>query len=158
MTKEQTEQLKLDNQLCFRLYTASRLIVQSYQPYLSDLGITYTQYLALMVLWEKSPVKVSEISSRLKLESNTVTPLVKRMEAQGLVKREKGKQDGRETIVSLTQKGKSLEKEAARISAAIKVNVENTVLTMPRRTPLIALTTRTTIAIQDTRLKPVRST
>lgn len=115
MTKEQTEQLKLDNQLCFRLYTASRLIVQSYQPYLSELGITYTQYLALMVLWEKSPVKVSEISSRLKLESNTVTPLVKRMEAQGLVKREKGKQDGRETIVSLTQKGKSLEKEAARI-------------------------------------------
>ena len=60
MTKEQTEQLKLDNQLCFRLYTASRLIVQSYQPYLSDLGITYTQYLALMVLWEKSPVKVKK--------------------------------------------------------------------------------------------------
>ncbi len=119
MTKEQTEQLKLDNQLCFRLYTASRLIVQSYQPYLSELGITYTQYLALMVLWEKSPVKVSEISSRLKLESNTVTPLVKRMEAQGLVKREKGKQDGRETIVSLTQKGKSLEKEAARIPSCL---------------------------------------
>ena len=113
------EQLRLDNQVCFRLYTAARLIVQSYQPFLSGLGITYTQYLALMALWEKSPLKVSEISSKLKLESNTMTPLVKRMEALGLVKREKGKEDGRETIVSLTAKGKELEKEAANVPSCL---------------------------------------
>lgn len=113
------EQLKLDNQLCFRLYTAARLIVQSYQPFLSKLGITYTQYLTLMVLWEKSPLTVSEISSRLKLESNTMTPLIKRMEALGLVKRAKGKEDGRRTVVSLTEKGRALETEAAAIPSCL---------------------------------------
>lgn len=113
------EQLRLDNQVCFRLYTAARLIVQSYQPFLSRLGITYTQYLALMAFWEKSPLKVSELSSKLKLESNTTTPLIKRLEAQGLVKREKGKEDGRETIVSLTAKGKELEKEAAKVPSCL---------------------------------------
>lgn len=113
------EQLKLENQVCFRMYTAARLIVQSYQPLLSKLGITYTQYLVLMVLWEKSPMTVSEISSRLKLESNTTTPLIKRMEAEGLVKRTKGKDDGRQTIVSLTSKGKALEKEASSVPGCL---------------------------------------
>ena len=113
------EQLRLDNQVCFRLYTAARLIVQSYQPFLSRLGITYTQYLALMAFWEKSPLKVSELSSKLKLDSNTTTPLITRLEAQGLVKREKGKEDGRETIVSLTAKGKELEKEAATVPSCL---------------------------------------
>ncbi len=113
------EQLKLDNQLCFRLYAAARLVVQSYQPWLSELGITYTQYLALMVLWEDSPLTVSEISSRLKLESNTITPLIKRMEAQGLVKRTKGKEDGRQTVVSLTPEGKALEAEASSIPSCM---------------------------------------
>lgn len=110
------EQLKLDNQLCFRLYSASRLIVQSYQPYLSPLGLTYTQYLVMMVLWESdAPLTVSAISERLKLESNTLTPLIKRMEASGLLTRTKGREDGRQTLVGLTPKGRALEQEAAQV-------------------------------------------
>ena len=81
------EQLRLDNQLCFRLYSASRLVMQSYQPALSALGLTYPQYLVLMVLWEKDGQPVNDIARRLYLETNTVTPLLKRMEAAGLVTR-----------------------------------------------------------------------
>lgn len=109
------EQLKLDNQLCFRLYSASRLIVQRYQPYLAPLGLTYTQYLVMMVLWENAPLTVSAISERLKLESNTLTPLIKRMEASGLLTRTKGREDGRQTLVGLTPKGRALEQEAAQV-------------------------------------------
>ena len=74
------EQLKLDNQLCFPLYAASRLIIRAYQPFLEKLGITYPQYLVLMVLWEHKELTVSEISSKLFLKTNTLTPLLKRME------------------------------------------------------------------------------
>ena len=81
------EQLKLDNQLCFRLYTASRLITQAYHPLLSEHGLTYPQYLVLMALWEKDAQPVNDIAKRLYLETNTVTPLLKRMEAAGLVTR-----------------------------------------------------------------------
>ena len=96
------EQLKLDNQVCFRLYSVSRLITQSYQPWLSKLGITYTQYIVMMVLWEQDHQPVNDIAKRLLLETNTVTPLIQRMEAEGLVRREKDKADARKTIVSLT--------------------------------------------------------
>ncbi len=106
------EELRLDNQLCFRLYTASRLITQAYTPLLSQLGITYPQYLVLMVLWEQDVQPVNDIAHRLYLETNTVTPLLQRMEKQGLVRRKKGQEDGRQTLVSLTDKGKSLEKTA----------------------------------------------
>jgi len=85
------EQLRLDNQLCFRLYSASRLVMQSYQPALSALGLTYPQYLVLMVLWEKDGQPVNDIARRLYLETNTVTPLLKRMEAAGLVTRHRRK-------------------------------------------------------------------
>ena len=84
------EQLKLSNQLCFRLYTASRLITQSYKPLLDNLGITYPQYLVLMVLWENDNQPVNEIAHRLKLETNTITPVLQRMEKQGIVVRTRG--------------------------------------------------------------------
>lgn len=109
------EQLKLENQGCFRLYTAARLIVQGYQPWLSQMGITYTQYLVLMVLWEKDHQPVNDIAHRLYLESNTMTPLIKRMEAEKIVTRRKDKTDARKTIVSLTERGKTMEQEAAKI-------------------------------------------
>lgn len=109
------EQLKLENQGCFRLYTAARLIVQGYQPWLSQMGITYTQYLVLMVLWEKDHQPVNDIAHRLYLESNTMTPLIKRMEAEKIVTRRKDKTDARKTIVSLTERGKAMEQEAAKI-------------------------------------------
>lgn len=109
------EQLKLDNQVCFRLYTVARLIIQGYQPWLSKLGITYTQYIVLMVLWEKDHQPVNDIARRLLLETNTVTPLIKRMETEKIVVRRKDKQDARKTIVSLTERGKAMQEAAAEI-------------------------------------------
>ena len=105
-------ELQLDNQICFRLYTASRLVTQACTPLLTALGITYPQYLVLMVLWEKDNQPVNDIAHRLLLETNTVTPLLQRMEKLGIVSRKKGEQDKRQQIVSLTPKGKQLEEEA----------------------------------------------
>lgn len=109
------EQLKLENQLCFRLYAVSRLITQAYKPLLMSLGITYPQYLVLLVLWEKDRQPVNDIAKRLILNTNTVTPLLQRMESEGIVKRSKNKEDARKVIVSLTEMGKSMEKKAASI-------------------------------------------
>ena len=106
------EELKLDNQICFRLYSASRLITQAYTPMLTALGITYPQYLVLMVLWEKDNQPVNDIARRLLLETNTVTPLVQRMEKLGILSRKQGDKDHRQQIVSLTKTGKSLEEKA----------------------------------------------
>lgn len=105
------EQFKLDNQLCFRLYTASRLITQSYHPLLSEYGLTYPQYLVLLVLWEKDGQPVNNIAKRLMLETNTVTPLLKRMEAEGIVTRSPGVNDARQTLVKLTRKGRGLQEQ-----------------------------------------------
>ena len=103
------EEFRLDNQLCFRLYTASRLLTQAYNPLLAEYGLTYPQYLVLLVLWEKNEQPVNDIAKRLFLETNTVTPLLQRMEKDGLLTRTKGKKDARQMIVSLTWKGKSLQ-------------------------------------------------
>ena len=100
---------KLDNQLCFKLYTASRLITQAYHPLLTEQGLTYPQYLVLMVLWEKDAQPVNDIAKRLLLETNTVTPLLKRMEAEGILSRVKGENDARQMIVKLTRKGRGLQ-------------------------------------------------
>lgn len=105
------EKFKLENQLCFRLYTASRLITQAYYPILSKFGLTYPQYLALLVLWEKDKRPVNDIARRLMLETNTVTPLLKRMEAEGVVTRGQGKKDARQMIVKLTKMGRELQKK-----------------------------------------------
>ena len=105
-------ELQLDNQICFRLYTAARLITQAYTPMLTELGITYPQYLVLMVLWEKDCQPVNAIAHRLTLETNTVTPLLQRMEKLDIVTRKKGEQDKRQQIVSLTEKGREMEEQA----------------------------------------------
>ena len=110
-----SENLKLDRQGCFRLYTATRLLIQAYQPWLAQLGITYTQYLVLMVLWEEDAQPLNAISRRLYLESNTLTPLIKRMETMKLVARKKNKDDARQTIVTLTEHGRALQQQAATI-------------------------------------------
>ena len=103
------EEFKLDNQLCFRLYSASRLITQAYHPLLSEQGLTYPQYLVLLVLWEKDAQPVNDIAKRLLLETNTVTPLLQRMEKEGILTRTKSSRDARQMIVSLTRKGKDLQ-------------------------------------------------
>ena len=113
------ESLRLDNQLCFRLYTASRLITQAYTPLLGKLGLTYPQYLVMMVLWEKDAQSVNDIAKRLYLETNTITPLLKRMEAEGFVERLRDAADGRKVIVRLTAAGKALEAAAASVPAGL---------------------------------------
>ena len=109
------EEFKLDNQLCFRLYTASRLLTQAYHPLLSEHGLTYPQYLVLLALWEKDAQPVNDIAKRLFLETNTVTPLLQRMEKEGMLIRKKGEKDARQMIVSLTGKGKALQRKLAEV-------------------------------------------
>lgn len=113
----------LDNQLCFRLYTASRLITQAYHPLLAEYGLTYPQYLVLMVLWEKDSQPVNDIAKRLMLETNTVTPLLKRMEAEGVLSRTQGKEDARQMIVKLTRKGTGLKEKLKNVPEAIGSSV-----------------------------------
>ncbi len=109
------EQLKLENQLCFPVYAASRLITRIYQPYLDEIGITYPQYLVLLVLWEKDEVTVNDISRKLILNTNTTTPLLKRLETLGLVTRRRSGEDERKVIIALTAKGRKLQSRAAGI-------------------------------------------
>ena len=113
------EEFKLDNQLCFRLYTASRLLTQAYHPLLSECGLTYPQYLVLLVLWEKDAQPVNDIAKRLLLETNTVTPLLQRMEKEGILIRRKGERDARQMIVSLTGKGIELKNQLAAVPATV---------------------------------------
>ena len=117
------EQFKLENQLCFRLYTAARLTMGAYHPYLEPLGITYPQYLVLLVLWEKDKRPVCDIGKRLLLETNTLTPLLQRMEKAGLVTRTRGKEDTRQRIVSLTEKGRAMRQQAAVIHECMRKEV-----------------------------------
>lgn len=109
------DSLKLNRQGCFRLYTAARLMMQAYQPMLAPMGITYTQYLVMMVLWEQDAQPLNAISRSLFLESNTLTPVIKRMEAMKLVARKRSKNDARQTIVTLTEHGRALEHQAASV-------------------------------------------
>jgi DNA-binding MarR family transcriptional regulator len=109
------EQLKLENQLCFPVYAASRLITREYQPYLNELGITYPQYLVLMVLWENDGMPVNDIAKLLILNTNTVTPLLNRMEKEGLIKKERSSDDERKVLVRLTLKGRRLQESAVLI-------------------------------------------
>jgi DNA-binding MarR family transcriptional regulator len=106
------ELLTLKNQLCFPLYATSRLTTKLYARLLEKLDITYPQYLVLLVLWEKDVQSVSAIGKTLYLESNTLTPLLKRMEQKGLLERERSKADERTVMVSLTQRGKDMREEA----------------------------------------------
>ena len=109
------EQLKLKNQLCFPVYAASRLITREYQPFLDKLGITYPQYLVLMVLWENDGLTVNSIAKKLILNTNTITPLLKRMEQQDLISRKRSQEDERKVVIKLSDKGKQLQEEAVSI-------------------------------------------
>ena len=107
--------LRLENQLCFPLYAASRKIVNLYTPYFKPLGITYTQYIVLMVLWAQDGVSVRELGERLYLDSGTLTPLLKKMESSGLVRRERAKEDERVTRIYLTGAGRELHEKCLEI-------------------------------------------
>lgn len=111
--------LKLDELLCFSLYSANHAMTRLYRPLLAELGVTYPQYLVLVALWEKDSQRVSELGERLALESNTLTPLLKRMEAAGLLVRRRNPSDERSVIVALTDKGRSLEQASVDVSNRI---------------------------------------
>ena len=115
------EQLKF-----FRLYTAARLTTGAYHPYLEPLGLTYPQYLVLLVLWEKDRQPVNDIARRLMLETNTVTPLLQRMEKAGLIVRTKGQEDSRQRIVSLTKKGIEMREQAKHIPECLATDIIKT--------------------------------
>ncbi|HOO70247.1 MAG TPA: MarR family transcriptional regulator [Spirochaetota bacterium] len=112
---ENDEYLKLDNQLCFVLYAGSRAITRLYKPLLDRLNLTYPQYLVMLVLWENDSQSVTGIGKRLQLDSGTLTPLLKRLESQGLILRQRLESDERKVIVALTDKGKKLKNKAAAI-------------------------------------------
>ena len=107
--------LSLDNQLCFALYACSREVTRLYAPLLAELDLTYTQYIAMMALWESAPMSVKELGGRLKLDSGTLTPMLKKMEAKGLVNRRRDSEDERRLVVSLTDKGRDLREAALRV-------------------------------------------
>lgn len=104
--------LKLENQLCFPLYACSREVIKLYKPYLDELDLTYTQYIAMMVLWERRAVTVKELGQCLFLDSGTLTPLLKKMEAKGLLSRKRDQEDERSLVVSLTEAGEALRDRA----------------------------------------------
>ncbi|SMC28261.1 DNA-binding transcriptional regulator, MarR family [Clostridium acidisoli DSM 12555] len=113
------DMLKLDNQLCFALYACSREVTKHYKPELDKLGITYTQYVTLMVLWEKDDITIKELGNRLHLDSGTLTPLLKKLESKGIVQRTRDTEDERNVYVKLTEKGLNLKDEAINIPKRI---------------------------------------
>ena len=111
--------LLLENQLCFPLYAAAKEVLNRYKPMLDEIGLTYTQYIAMMVLWEKRSLTVKELGEYLYLDSGTLTPLLKKMEAQGIVSRQRNAADERSVIVSVTSAGEALRAKAASIPERI---------------------------------------
>ena len=108
---QEYEQLLLKNQLCFPMYACGRKIVASYTPYLKPLGLTYTQYIVFMVLWEMENVNVGQLGKLLHLDAGTLTPLLKHLEKDGYITRSRSKEDERVTLISITKKGKELKEK-----------------------------------------------
>ncbi len=112
---QEYEQLKLQNQLCFPLYACARKITSSYTPYLKPLGLTYTQYIVFMVLWEKDSVTVGQLGNILHLDNGTLTPLLKNLEKEGYIKRKRSKEDERVMTITITEKGNALKEKCKNI-------------------------------------------
>ncbi|MBQ4074828.1 MAG: MarR family transcriptional regulator [Clostridia bacterium] len=112
MKQENTDLLRLENQLCFPLYAASREVIKQYHPYLDELGLTYTQYIAMMVFWEKKTTNVKELGNSLFLDSGTLTPVLKSLEGKGLVRRRRSELDERMLVVEITPEGEALKEKA----------------------------------------------
>jgi len=111
--------LKLKNQLCFPIYVCSREITRAYKPYLEKLDLTYTQYIVMMVLWEQKEVTVKSLGNSLCLDSGTLTPLLKKLESKGFVKRERSIDDERSLLVSITEAGEKLKMKARKVPVAM---------------------------------------
>ena len=116
---DENDPLRLDRQVCFPLYAASNRLTRAYRPILDRLGLTYAQYLVMLVLWEEAPQSVGSIGARLHLDSGTLTPLLKRMETAGLISRTRDAEDERRVLVDLTDKGRDLRSEAEKVPGAL---------------------------------------
>ena len=126
------EMLKLDNQLCFSLYATAKEIIRRYKPLLDNFGITYTQYITLLVLWEKDGLTVKTLGERLYLDSGTLTPLLNKLESKGYILKKKDTKDSRETNVYLTDKGRELKEKIivvpAAMGACVKLELDDLLL------------------------------
>jgi len=115
MTGPKYNVLKPEYQICFPLYAASREVIKRYRPYLDELNLTYTQYIAMMVLWDRHSVSAKELGTRLFLDSGTLTPVLKSLESKGFVRRERSLEDERVLMVTVTETGEALKEQAAEI-------------------------------------------
>ena len=127
MDYDYREAMKLDNQLCFPIYAASRVITSLYTPYLKPLGLTYTQYILFLVLWEKDGLTVGEICKRLMLDSGTLSPILKKLRDRGYIEKQQSASDERSFIIMLTDKGRELQVQAKDIPLQVGscVNIES---------------------------------
>ena len=117
--KDKYDSLKLDNQLCFPLYACSKEIIRKYKPFLDEIDLTYTQYITMMVMWEKKSVNVKTLGECLYLDSGTLTPVLKKLECKGYITRERSEKDERNLVVSITDSGMKLRDKAVEIPSRI---------------------------------------
>ena len=115
MDERKYEALKIENQLCFPLYACSRDVIKRYKPFLDKIDLTYTQYITMLVMWDRKEVNVKELGRRLYLDSGTLTPLLKKLESKGLLTRKRSTEDERNLVISITEKGERLKDEAVEI-------------------------------------------
>ena len=120
---DKKDSLRLENQLCFPLYACAREVVKAYRPHLDVLGLTYTQYITMMVLWEEGKVSVRDLGRKLHLDSGTLTPLLKKLESKGYLKRERSTVDERVVIACITEEGRKLKRAAAKIPQAMSQEI-----------------------------------
>lgn len=123
MEESRYDALKLENQLCFPLYAASREVIKQYRPFLDELGITYTQYVTLMVLWEQRQISVKELGQRLCLDSGTLTPVLKSLEAKQYITRTRSKEDERVLIAAITPEGEALQDRAVTVPEQVACRI-----------------------------------
>lgn len=136
MDEKKYDALKIKGQLCFPLYVCAKETIRLYKPFLDELGLTYTQYITMMVLWEKKRLTVKELGQELYLDSGTLTPLLKKLETKGLLVRERSKEDERNLYISLTEAGKKLRDDALHVPYEMEKCVE---LDMEERVTLYRL-------------------
>lgn len=117
--EKQFDSLKIENQLCFPLYACAKEVVRKYKPYLDEIDLTYTQYITMMIMWDKKEINVKSLGECLYLDSGTLTPLLKKLEQKGFITRKRSADDERNLIVSITDKGEALKEKAVEIPMAV---------------------------------------
>lgn len=116
--------LKIENQLCFPLYACAKEVVRKYKPFLDKIDLTYTQYITMMIMWDKKEINVKNLGECLYLDSGTLTPLLKKLEAKGFITKERCAEDERSIIVKITQKGMDLKEKATSVPAAVSTCID----------------------------------